>query len=144
LAIGFLIAPTGIYAEADVAPAEIEHLLTFVGTSSCEFYRNGSWYDAAHAQAHLHEKLMMLTMREPVRSAEEFIEKVATSSAFTTLAYRVRCHGGADTAVNGWLAEELRRYRRCVAVRCVSHLMRDTPGMALAGSAPQINHRVER
>src|SRR6185369_14376451 len=25
--------------------AEIDHLLTFVGNSGCEFYRNGSWYD---------------------------------------------------------------------------------------------------
>lgn len=93
---------------------EIEHLLTYTGASRCEFYRNGTWHTAAQAQAHLREKLELLNARNQIQSAEDFIEKVATSSAFTKLPYQVRCSGAA-TAVDGWLLHELQRYRRCIS-----------------------------
>ena len=39
------------------AQAEIAHLLSKVGSSGCEFFRNGSWYGAQQAQAFLPEPL---------------------------------------------------------------------------------------
>jgi hypothetical protein len=93
------------------AQGEIEHLLSVVQNSGCEFYRNGNWYGAPEAQAHLREKLQLLTVHAPMGSAEEFIDKVATRSVFTNLAYEVRCRDGAAVAVNVWLQDQLKRYR---------------------------------
>lgn len=96
------------------AQTEIEHLLTFVGSSHCEFYRNGSWYDAEKAQSHLKEKLTIVDTGGKIATAEDFIDKVATKSAFTGLAYQIRCGGGAETPVNDWLRKELALYRRAL------------------------------
>jgi hypothetical protein len=129
LALAFMVTPAGSAAPADTAKVEIAHLLTFIGQSNCEFYRNATWYTAAQAQAHMDEKRALLSSRDNIRTAEEFIEKVATKSAFTGLPYRVRCAGGEAVAVSGWLGDELRHYRQqcaSAAKQCVSRLARDT------------------
>ena len=38
------------------AQREIDRLITALGQSGCQFQRNGSWYDASAAQAHLRKK----------------------------------------------------------------------------------------
>jgi hypothetical protein len=87
--------------------AEIEYLLDAVGTSSCEFYRNGSWYGPALAAAHLREKRDVLAARGGVATAEEFITNVATHSATTGTPYRVRCAGGTTLSLVEWLSGAL-------------------------------------
>ncbi len=115
LALGFMLVPAGFAAVPSATQTEIEHLLTAVGNSGCEFHRNGSWYDAAQAEAHLRHKLELLAANDQIRTAEEFIEKVATKSALTNRPYEVRCPGGVAVSVNGWLLDELRRYRQRAA-----------------------------
>jgi hypothetical protein len=146
LALGLLFAPAEGAAPPNPAQAEIEHLLTAVQASGCEFYRNGSWYDATRAQAHLRQKLQLLTAHDPMRSAEEFIEKVATKSAFTNQPYEVRCRDGAAVAVNGWLREELKRYRQCATAGtlCASRPARDAPVTASPRISPDVSQRAER
>lgn len=120
---------------------EIEHLLTYVGASRCDFYRNGSWYTAMQAEAHLREKLGLLNAGNQIQSAEEFIDKVATASAFTKLPYQVRC-GAAPAAVNGWLLQELRRFRRCNKnTPCASRDHHAAPGMLRASLPSTISRR---
>ena len=129
VALIFGSAPAGAAAPMTVAQVEIEHLLTYVDGSRCEFYRNGTWYDAAKANAHLREKLGLLNAGNQIQSAEVFIDRVATKSAFTRLHYQVRCSGAAVN-LDGWLRQELQRYRRCAAVEpCVSRVSRDTQGI---------------
>jgi Family of unknown function (DUF5329) len=111
MAFGYLLMPTGSIAQASVPQAEVEHLLNFVAVSNCEFYRNGTWYDANQAQSHLREKLLIVTPMNHALTAEEFIEKVATKSAFTGIAYQIRCAGEKPVAVSEWLLGELRHYR---------------------------------
>jgi Family of unknown function (DUF5329) len=112
LALGYMLSPAGSIAQTNLAQVEVEHLLTFVAVSNCEFYRNGTWYDANQAQAHLREKLSIVTPTNHVLTAEEFIEKVATKSAFTGIAYQIRCAGDKPVAVSEWLLGELRHYRQ--------------------------------
>jgi hypothetical protein len=112
LALGFTLVAAGSAAVPSATQIEIEHLLTAVGSSGCEFHRNGSWYDATRAQAHLRQKLELLAANDQIRTAEDFIEKVATKSAVTQLPYEVRCGGGAAVSLNGWLRDELNRYRQ--------------------------------
>ena len=90
------------------APAQLEinALLTEVGTSGCEFYRNGTWYDARRAQAHLHMKYQSMSGADQIASAEDFIARVATRSSFTGEPYQIRCRGRAE-AFAAWLREKL-------------------------------------
>lgn len=87
------------------------HLLEFVGISACEFSRNGSWYDAKRAQAHLRSKYQWLVARDQIRTAEDFIEKAATSSSLSGRPYEVRCGVGEAVPSNRWLRDELTRHR---------------------------------
>lgn len=98
-----------------MAQAEINHLLGFVGSSGCEFYRNGRWYDSKQGQAHLRMKYQWLAARDQIKTAEDFIEKAATGSSLSGEPYTVKC--GRDEAVtsNRWLRDELTRYRTPVS-----------------------------
>lgn len=96
---------------AAVAQTEIDYLLTFVGSSGCQFYRNGSWYDSKRAEAHLREKYAMLLSSKGVVTAEDFIDDVATQSSISGRAYKARCSGAAAIRSDVWLHEALARYR---------------------------------
>jgi uncharacterized protein DUF5329 len=112
LLLGCMLTPATSIAQGHSAQAEVEHLLSFVAVSNCEFSRNGAWYSAADAQSHLREKLAIVYPGIQAPTAEEFIEKVATKSAFTGIPYQIRCAGGKPTAVNDWLLGELRHHRK--------------------------------
>jgi hypothetical protein len=111
-----------------LAQAEINYLLTSMGASGCEFYRNGSWYDSKTAQAHLSAKYSQLVALDRVRVAEDFIDQAATSSSLTGKAYAVRC--GQDPAVSSssWLYGLLARFR-AVPAPDAPHDKRDASGI---------------
>ena len=73
---------------------EVNFLLGYIEGSGCAFYRNGTWHDSKAAQAHIRDKYKYLAARDRISTTEEFIEKAATESSFTGLAYEVRCNGG--------------------------------------------------
>jgi hypothetical protein len=102
--VGPLLAPPP-------AVAEINLLLIAIGTSGCEFLRNGTWHDAHEAQAHLSKKYQWLLGRGRIRTAEDFIELAATRSTLSGQAYAARCAGKPSVSSNSWLAEQLRRHR---------------------------------
>jgi len=90
---------------------EISHLLSYLETSRCEFYRNGSWHDSKAARAHLEKKKNYLTNRSLIGSAEDFIEKAATASSVSGETYRVRCRPNPPSPTGEWLRAELERFR---------------------------------
>jgi hypothetical protein len=90
---------------------EIDYLLKQVGSSACAFYRNGSWYDAAHAMAHLRVKFDYLVARNMIATAEDFIDKAASKSSLSGRPYKVKCAGGAEMESSQWLRGVLERYR---------------------------------
>jgi Family of unknown function (DUF5329) len=96
---------------AAVMQTEINYLLGYVKSSGCEFYRNGSWYDSAKAQAHLRYKYEAFAARHRITSAEDFIEVAATKSSFSGRPYQIRCGGGEAVSSNRWLHEVLDRFR---------------------------------
>jgi len=93
-------------------PAEIDHLLAFVGTSQCAFIRNGTSYPPAEAREHLSGKLKYAKAR--ISTAEEFIRHLATESSMSGEPYRVKCDGKVIPA-GVWLADELQRFRKVAA-----------------------------
>jgi len=91
--------------------AEIAHLLSYLETSRCEFYRNGSWHDSKAARAHLEKKKNYLVNRNLIGSAEDFIEKAATASSVSDEKYQVRCRPNPSAPTGEWLRAELERFR---------------------------------
>jgi len=87
--------------------AEVNFLLGYVEGSGCAFYRNGTWHDSKEAQAHLRDKYQWLAARNLINTTEDFIERAATKSSFTGLAYKAKCYGGPTITSNQWLRDEL-------------------------------------
>lgn len=90
---------------------EIEGILDSVSNSGCEFQRNGSWHSADAAAGHLREKLQVIRLESGLRSAEDFIDRVATRSSLSGQAYEVRCGNGAAIPTSLWLRLQLQQYR---------------------------------
>jgi Spy/CpxP family protein refolding chaperone len=99
-------------APAMSMPMEVNFLLGYVEGSGCGFQRNGSWYTAQEAQAHLRDKFNYLTARNMLDTTEQFIERAATESSLTGRAYMVRCGSGPILASKQWLSDELLRLRK--------------------------------
>lgn len=91
--------------------AEIAHLLDYLGNSKCEFHRNGTWHTAADARRHLEKKRDYLLKRSLIGSAEDFIDRAASSSSMTGEKYKVRCKPNPAVPSAEWLKTELKRYR---------------------------------
>ena len=111
LLLGLTLLPVAGAAPPTIAQTEINYLLGFIGSSGCEFYRNGSWYDSTKAEAHLRNKYKMLAAGDRINTAEEFIEKAATKSSLSGQPYEVRCSGREMVTSTQWLREELAGYR---------------------------------
>jgi hypothetical protein len=94
------------------ARQEIDHLVTYLKNSGCQFNRNGSWYGAEEAVDHLNQKYRYLVRRDLVGSAEDFIARAASESSFSGRAYLVKCGAGAAQPSGPWLKAELEKYRR--------------------------------
>lgn len=87
---------------------EVGHLLQFVENSGCTFTRNGTDHDAAGAADHL--RLKYNRGGRYVKSADQFIERLASESSWTGKPYTVTCDG--VTRPSGeWLQEALQAYR---------------------------------
>ena len=94
-----------------VAQEEAAYLIGAVETSDCTYFRNGLWYAAARAAAHLREKYSLVNASGAIGTGEAFIDKVATKSAFTGLAYEVDCPERARLTLAAWLTDLLARHR---------------------------------
>jgi hypothetical protein len=93
------------------AKAEIEYLLSAVASSDCRFYRNGTWYDAKSAAAHLRAKYETLAARGLVGDTDEFIDRAATKSSLSGRDYAIKCEGIAEMSSRQWLTNRLVAYR---------------------------------
>ena len=93
------------------AKAEIEYLLSAVASSDCRFYRNGTWYDAESAAAHLRTKYETLAARGLIGDTDDFIDRAATKSSLSGRDYAIKCEGIAETSSRQWLAGLLVSYR---------------------------------
>jgi hypothetical protein len=103
---------TALHAEPPrTAQIEIDYLLSYIGTSGCSFYRNGSWYEGSLAKAHLRTKYDYLAAHNQIGSAEDFIDKGATKSSISGQLYKIKCGTSPEVASAVWLREALTRFR---------------------------------
>jgi hypothetical protein len=107
LAIG--IAPH-LYAES-VSPAEkqkIEALIKYVGQmEEAKFVRNGSAYNAKTAATFLRRKWG--ANDSEIRTARDFIDKIATASGTSGKPYVIRFKNGSETKSRDFLLAALNR-----------------------------------
>ncbi len=115
------LLPGVMAAQSTTTRAEITHLLDAVESSSCEFLRNGRWYDARQAATHLRNKYQLLSAAGQIDTAEDFIAKAASKSSFSGQPYGLRCAGGALVASAQWLTAVLARYRGALAPGEATH-----------------------
>ena len=109
-----LFLVSGACGAAELAPgqrAEIDNLLNRLGESGCKFNRNGTWYSAAEAKAHLVVKLNYLLKRKLLATTEQFIELAASKSSMSGKSYLVQCQGSPASPSASWLTAELHKLR---------------------------------
>ena len=105
------LLPAAQAATPTLAETEIAHLLMFVRSSGCGFYRNGSWYTAAEGAEHLETKYRVLASYAQIDSADDFIENAASVSSMSGRPYQLRCGTDATIDTGPWLHAELAAYR---------------------------------
>ncbi len=114
IALVFVAAAHAVPTPA--AKAEIEYLLSAVASSDCRFYRNGTWYDAKSAAAHLRGKYESLAAKGLIGGTDDFIDRAATKSSLSGRDYAIKCEGIAEMSSRQWLTDLLVAYRAAHAV----------------------------
>lgn len=71
------------------------------------FIRNGTEYDAAKAAEHLHRKLDYAGKR--IKTAQQFIDGLATGSSMTGKPYKIRYADGHTVDSAAYFREQLRK-----------------------------------
>ncbi|MGO9717714.1 MAG: DUF5329 domain-containing protein [Steroidobacteraceae bacterium] len=144
LVVALSALPRAHAAAPPPAQIEIDHLLGLIQHSGCEFYRNGTWYDAQHAQAHLRSKYDVLAANGQIKTAEDFIEKAASTSSMSGQPYQIRCGGGAAMTTNQWFLAALARLRNHISrsAPCTPHTAHRVQGLFAAESQQILNRPI--
>ncbi|MGE8447991.1 MAG: DUF5329 domain-containing protein [Comamonas sp.] len=90
---------------------EIQSLFKALQQSGCEFARNGQWYSASEASAHLQRKYSYLQKRDLAPTAEAFIARAASQSSMSGKPYLVRCPGQPEVRSQQWFEAQLANAR---------------------------------
>ena len=101
------LLPSG--ACADDSQAEIEYLLSSLGSSDCTFIRNGKKYGAHDAEAHLRMKYRR--GKRYASTSEKFIERLASESSMSNEPYYMECDSEERVPSGDWLMQRLNEYR---------------------------------
>jgi hypothetical protein len=120
-ALGLSYSTSVLGIELDAAGgAEIEQLLARLGASGCRFQRNGSWYTAQEARAHLENKYRYLLDKQLIGSAEDFVLLGATKSSMSGKPYLVQCRGQESMPSATWMAAQRLEMRESIKYRVQS------------------------
>ena len=108
----FIVTPQAMSAESseNINLAEIEYLLQTIGQSECVFTRNGTQHSAVEAEDHLRMKYDRTKSR--IKTAEAFIDRLASNSSWTGKPYTMRCTSDEPEPSGQWLYRELKRHRQ--------------------------------
>lgn len=108
--LGIIVAN---FVYADVPPEqrhEVDHLIKFVKSTSCQINRNGHYHDGEKALAHIQQKYDYF--RKKIGTTEQFIEYSATKSTMSGRSYIVKCGNQTPQETKDWLLDELKKYRQ--------------------------------
>lgn len=110
MSIGFCL-PSYAIEMPQQSKLEVDGLLKRLGSSGCQFNRNGSWYSAQEAKEHLSKKFDYVLEKKMVGSAEQFIEVAASKSSMSGKPYQVKCGDAPAQNSADWLLASLRDMR---------------------------------
>ena len=98
-------------AAAMTEAEKIEHLIDYIaGLKGAVFIRNGSEHSPAEAAKHLRDKLRRAGSR--IKTAEQFIEHLASKSSMSGEVYRIRFQDGTERPSGDVLTEELAKIEK--------------------------------
>jgi Family of unknown function (DUF5329) len=111
----FLVSVTTLMALSAVAAApppreqsRIDKLISFVESQKgMKFVRNGTEYECGDAAKFLRGKLE--SMGDDIKTAREFIERIASKSSMSGQPYRVKFADGKTMLASQFLGDELKR-----------------------------------
>lgn len=101
-----LVTPSVFSSDTEL---EIEFLLDTIKKSGCVFVRNGKDHTATEAENHLRMKYSK--GKKWVKSAEQFIERIATKSSLSGSPYYINCIDTEQQLTGKWLSQKLADYR---------------------------------
>lgn len=105
-----MLACTGSLAAEDGATLteqqKIEKLLAAISASKAVFIRNGIEYGADSAVSHM--RLKLSRSGGMIRTADQFIEHIATKSSMTGIAYYIKFEDGTKVKSAEWLRARLK------------------------------------
>ncbi|MDR3424100.1 MAG: DUF5329 family protein [Alphaproteobacteria bacterium] len=107
--MSFFSLNTSAIANQESEHYKIVYLLNVIGTSDLVFIRNGVEYTGEEAKAHLQEKLDFVG--DHIRTAEDFINYIASESSVTGVSYYVRLADGKQMEAGIWLRGELAKMK---------------------------------
>ena len=109
--LALCLLPALLGAREPRQQARIDALITAVEKMpGGKFIRNGSEYDAATAAGHLRMKLSRAGER--VKTAEDFIEGIASKSSISGQPYRIRRPSGAEEDASTFFRARLDEFDR--------------------------------
>jgi len=88
---------------------EIDHLLSYVESSGCQYERNGSMHTSQEAVEHIKKKYAYFS--DDIHSTEDFIQYSATKSRLSGKYYKIHCPNNMPVKSQEWLLMELQAYR---------------------------------
>lgn len=107
----FLAFPMLAFADVPAEQkAEVDHLIAFVESSTCQFKRNFSYHKAKEAAEHIKKKYAYF--KDEINVTEDFIRLSATKSLLTNKAYKVKCADNDLLETSTWLLTELEAFRK--------------------------------
>lgn len=89
---------------------KIRSLITFIEQQKGVFIRNGSAYSPKDAAAHL--KMKREKAGNKIKTAKQFILKIASESSMTGTPYRFKYHNGKEVLVKDLLIQELNQIEK--------------------------------
>lgn len=89
---------------------KIEYLIAFIAKQDGVFIRNGSEYSPGQAAEHL--RMKWKKGGSAIKTARDFIEKLATSSSMSGKPYLIRFRNGRTAQVGQLLQQELARLEK--------------------------------
>ncbi len=108
LVLLLLMVAVPVLARDAKEDARIDALLGKIeALEGAKFIRNGTAHEAGEAADHLRMKLKRAGER--VKTAEDFIDGLATKSSFSGKAYRIRFKDGSEKETGPWLHQQLKK-----------------------------------
>ena len=108
--IAAILFMTGLLANIDLVKADgdlsarINKLISAVGESNCQFYRNGKTYTPEESVVHIRKKYNYY--EDDIDSIDKFIELSASKSMISGKPYKILCADAEAELSSSWMANK--------------------------------------